>query len=554
MKNLKYIKLFEAFESVKLSKTLGFISKEARGTFISQLKSIADKMDLPYSKYSDDYFQYLPFKKALDLNKTIEDEPCDATSRSEFPQYSVDGETCQGGRLKRRWGAGIRSVVCPVCNGTGVKPKKYNEIKWIKFWFNKDGKYVLTTGTDGKSRNQIGNSGIPDVSHIIATSQDLSDYKEIKTISRSSQFLDYPNGTFIHIKIDNKILIGRIWNDRDRGRSFIIQDRADGSRPEYSNGWERYGPCGWDVTNGDYNSSVTPKVLLPKGVDETTDDERVDPYTWNSVIVLRNMTLSNYNDMKSRLSEAHFALVLDYLDLKKSEFKTKGQISSEREKSKKGATAFLSDEDIKKANIRKYSEELAKRIQITPELANIDSLIFRFFGQSKFGYYVLRGRHFGDFNSLITYIYRFLQPTTSEEDKADYQDSIVQYIKRKSEVNSDFNVDADRIVKSVFKNVSNEKKKLLPKLEELNKSILDRFKSFKIESIDDIELFFAKMESVRKIWKESDRFSNTRKLFYLIENMTDEYRVERYLSDFYDNQVESMINDIDRFIGIINKI
>ena len=551
MKNLKYIKLFEAFESVKLSKTLGFISKDARGTFISQLKSLADRMDLPYSKYSDDYFQYLPFKKALDLNRTIEDEPCDATSRGEFPQYSVEGETCQGGRLKRRWGAGIRSVVCPVCNGTGVKPKKYNEIKWIKFWFNKDGKYVLTTGTDGKSRNQISNSGIPDVSHITVTSQEISDYKEIKTISRSSQFRDFPNGTFIQIRINQITLIGRIWNDRDG--SFIIQNRADGSKPDYSNGWERYGPYSWNVSSGDY--STTPKILLPKDLDETFDnDEKVDPYTWNASMEMRNLTLNNYSDMRTRLSEAHFALVLDYLELKKSGFKTKGKISSEREESREGATALLSEEDIKKINIRKYSEELAKRIKITPELTNIDSLIFRFFGQSKFGYYVLRGRHFGDFNSLISCIYRFLEPTTSEEDKADYQDTIVQYIKRKSEVNTDFNVDADKIVKSVFKNVSAEKKKLLPKLEELNKSIFDRFKSFKIESIDDIELFFAKMESVRKIWKESDRFSNTRKLFYLIENMTDEYRVERYLNDFNDSQVESMIIDIDRFIRIINKI
>lgn len=551
MKNLKYIKLFEAFESVKLSKTLGFISKDARGTFISQLKSLADRMDLPYSKYSDDYFQYLPFKKALDLNRTIEDEPCDATSRGEFPQYSVEGETCQGGRLKRRWGAGIRSVVCPVCNGTGVKPKKYNEIKWIKFWFNKDGKYVLTTGTDGKSRNQISNSGIPDVSHITVTSQEINDYKEIKTISRTSQFRDFPNGTFIQIRINQITLIGRIWNDRDG--SFIIQNRADGSKPDHSNGWERYGPYSWNVSSGDY--STTPKILLPKDLDETADnDEKVDPYTWNASMEMRNLTLNNYSDMRTRLSEAHFALVLDYLELKKSGFKTKGKISSEREESREGATALLSEEDIKKINIRKYSEELAKRIKITPELTNIDSLIFRFFGQSKFGYYVLRGRHFGDFNSLISCIYRFLEPTTSEEDKADYQDTIVQYIKRKSEVNTDFNVDADKIVKSVFKNVSAEKKKLLPKLEELNKSIFDRFKSFKIESIDDIELFFAKMESVRKIWKESDRFSNTRKLFYLIENMTDEYRVERYLNDFNDSQVESMIIDIDRFIRIINKI
>lgn len=551
MKNLKYIKLFEAFESVKLSKTLGFISKEARGTFISQLKNIADKIDFPYSKYSDDYFQYLPFKKALDLNMTAEDTPCDATSRSEFPQYSVEGETCQSGKLKRRWGAGTRSVVCPVCNGTGVKPKKYNEVKWIKFWFNKDGKYVLTTGTDGKSRDQITNSGVPDVSHIVTTSQDINEYKVIKTISHKNQFSIFPNGTFIQIRIDSKTLIGRIWNDRGGG-SFIIQDRADGSKPDYSgNEWRRYGRYSWNVSSGDYLSS--PKILLPKDLD-ITDNEQIDPYTWNASIEMRNLSLNNYNDMRVRLSEAHFALVLDYLELKKSGFKTKGKISSEREESREGATALIDDDEIKKMNIRKYSEELAKRIKITPELTNISSLVFRFFGQSKFGYYVLRGRHFGDFDSILTYIYRFLKPTTSEQDKNEYQEAIVQYFKRKSEINGEFNINADKTLKDVFKDASSEKKKLLPKLEELNKAILDRFKSFKIESIDDIEVFFTKMESVRKIWKESERLPNTKKLFYLIEHMTDEYRVKRYLDDFYDSQVEYMIEDIDRFIRIINKI
>ena len=38
MKNLKYIKLFEAFESTKLSKTLGFIKD--KNLFIDHLKNI----------------------------------------------------------------------------------------------------------------------------------------------------------------------------------------------------------------------------------------------------------------------------------------------------------------------------------------------------------------------------------------------------------------------------------------------------------------------------------------------------------------------------------
>lgn len=551
MKDLKYIKLFEAFESIKLSKTLGFIDKDSKSKFLSQLKSIANNMDFPYSKYSDDYFQYLPFKKALDLNRTIEDEPCDATSRGEFPQYSVEGETCQGGRLKRRWGAGVRSVVCPVCNGTGVKPKKYNEIKWIKFWFNKDGKYILTTGTDGKIRDQVKTlSGIPNLAHITETPQDISDYNEIAIINRTSDFMTYPNGSFIHIKIDSKTLIGRLW--KNNGNAFIIQNRADGSRPDENDGWDRYGIYSWNVSSGDYQSSVTPKILIPKNIDVEDGDEKVDPYTWNALLDVNYMRLNNNSDMKNKLSEAHFSLVLDYLELKKSGFKTRSKTSGEREESREGATALLSDEDVKKTNINRYSEELAKRIQITPELNNIGNLVFRFFGHSKFGYYVLRERHFSDFNTVISYLYRYLT-ATSESDKKDYHDQVVYYIKRKSEINAGFNIDAEKILKDGFKKTSDDKKKLLPKLEELNKAIYDRFKSFELNSIDDMELFFSKMQSLRNIWRNSDRFQNTRKIFYLIENMTDEYRVERYLNDISDSQVDTIIHDLDRFISIVKK-
>lgn len=97
-KNLVYIKLFEAFESEKLSKTLKFIDKDSKSKFLSILKSIANSMDLPYSKYSDDYFQYLPFNKALQLNQRLEDEPCEGTSMEQFGnQYGIEGDKCDGG-------------------------------------------------------------------------------------------------------------------------------------------------------------------------------------------------------------------------------------------------------------------------------------------------------------------------------------------------------------------------------------------------------------------------------------------------------------------------
>ena len=66
MKNLQHLQLFEAFESTKLSKTLGFIKeKKDKEIFLEKIKNICQSIDFPYSKLSDEFFDYLPFKSAL---------------------------------------------------------------------------------------------------------------------------------------------------------------------------------------------------------------------------------------------------------------------------------------------------------------------------------------------------------------------------------------------------------------------------------------------------------------------------------------------------------
>jgi len=553
MSNLKYIKLFEAFESIKLTKTLGFIKKESKETFINQLKVIGNKIDFPLSKYSDDYFQYLPFKKALDLNQNLEDEPCDATSRDQFPQYAIAGETCKEGKLKRMWGSGTRSVVCPACEGTGIKKKTIFEIKWIKFWFNKDGKYITTTGTDGKVRSQISNKSefsLPDLSHIRETSQEITDYNEVTTIKSPSDFSKFANGTFVKITIDNKDLIGRIWNDGVS--SFIIQNRADGSSSDENSDWTMYGRYSWNVSQGDYRG--TPSILIPNSVEFSKNEEQVDPYTWNAPIEFRRLSLETDRNMKSKLSDAHFAIVLDYLELKKSDFKPKKEISSERGEQKLGATAFITDDEVKKANISRYIDAISKNIKISSDFSNMNNMVYRFFGLGNFGFYILRGRHFSDFNSLITYIYRFLKET-DESQKSNYYDNIINYIKRKSEVNTDFNMEVDNNIKGFYKNNTSEgKDKMMRKLQEINKVIIDKFKSSKIENIEDLEVFYQKIESVRNIWRNSERFEKSKKLYYVVENLSDDYRINRYMNEIYDSNVDEIIEELDRFIKVIQKM
>jgi hypothetical protein len=74
---------------------------------------------------SDEFFDYLPFNAALRKADIITDEPCDAKGIDSVErQYVIEGEDCQGGKVKRKWGDGIRTITCSVCNGTGVKPKR----------------------------------------------------------------------------------------------------------------------------------------------------------------------------------------------------------------------------------------------------------------------------------------------------------------------------------------------------------------------------------------------------------------------------------------------
>ena len=66
---MKYLKLFEAFQSKKLSKTLTFIKdKVSKDIFIKQIDQICKLLDFPNSELSDDYFQYHLVTWIFDLN------------------------------------------------------------------------------------------------------------------------------------------------------------------------------------------------------------------------------------------------------------------------------------------------------------------------------------------------------------------------------------------------------------------------------------------------------------------------------------------------------
>ena len=559
MKNIKSFKLFEAFKSDKLSKTLAFINKDSKGKFLEQLKTIANKIDLPYSEYSDDYFQYLPFRKALKLNQNINDAPCDAKSIDAFPDHYVPGAICGGtGRLDRKWGRTVRNVVCPVCNGTGVKPKTTFDIKWIKFWFSKDGEYVLTTATDGRIRNQSKTTSNY-VDQDANWSRNIDDYVETTSLSKND-IHSLPTGSYVRITLKNsgrlEELVGRIFKaDRPSSRTYIIQDSYDGSEPDFGD-WRKFGRCSWVVASGDEYTG-DPKLLIPKSKYKPSEiDTEPNAYEWNNLLNMRRMVIEDDYNMDKKLTNAHFALVLDYLDLKKSEYKRGIQLKDERGEARKGALALVPVGDIKTQNIERYLTTISKNLNISADLSNIDVMFKRILGYSQMGYYILQGRNAGDLDSFVSALYRFMSEKDPETVKY-YYSTCKNILERVLSKNMQYNKEVSVSIESIKKTLNEPSKQYLKpvfvKIEELNVFIADSIKNYKIETYEDLESLIVACSSIKSVWKNSDRFK-LRDIYYSVDNIKPPYRFMSYFEDINKSEVELYLNEIERFKKVVSRI
>jgi hypothetical protein len=549
---MKYIKLYEALESDKLSKTIGFIKeKEDRKRFLEDIKKVCNQIDYPYSKLSDDNFQYLPYKAALNVNAIVTDIPCDATSERAFPEYPVAGEVCNGGKIVRMWGTRRREVVCPICNGTGVKKTK-PEIKWIKFWFSAEGKYIATTAVDGQirkgSKRHVGGQSY------IGT-LNLSDYNEGNVVS----LRDLRDGDVALVSINRELTVCYIIKEYEK--TYAIQDRHSGSSPDNTprTVWQQYGSRSWAlVSSGDYEGQI--KLLLPKGKSEEIPVENEpDPITWNVFISLSRYGFDiSSKDVEDAIKDAHFAIVMDFGKIKASGFKTKSLIKGEREESREGASALMSDDDIRKENLKRYIDKISKSVDLSNGFSDITKILPRIFGGRLALVYTFRARNFDDFNYIIDDIFKFMKSTT-DSDKLRWANeatgTLNDVYKSNISNNKRYNNHLEFTRKEIERNNKSEYGKLLDKLMELSSKINTSILQKPVESLEDLELAYRKMKTLRDILR-SDRYL-IRRLDYFFERFTSDStdRTYRYLVEYVDeSDIDRYINDIDSLIKIVEKL
>ena len=544
MKNLKHIQIFEAFESKILSKTLGYINTSDKSSFMDRIKRLCKTIDFPLSKMSDEYFEYLPFKSALARAAMTGDEPCEATSNSEFPGFAVDGENCTNGKIKRQWGARTRDVVCPVCGGSGVKPKR-SEVKLVKFWFTSEGKWVATTLVDGITRAGKNKPGSK-------FSANYSDYTVGRSISDVNQL---GGGEMVSVVLGSDQVIAYIY--KERNRCYAIQDVKSGSSPSES-GWRKFGRYSWSLGYGEYSNLklVTPKV-------KAEDKEEVDPYTWNVGVDFSYSGIrpTPSTDVQSQIKDAHFGIVLDYGKLRKSEFETVQDTEASREIAKKGSKLDpdQSDEEIKKKNIERYVNLLSQKLDISDDIANCNRLITRSIGHKSALYIVYGSNIYSNLGSVIDYYIKFMS-ADDDRSKKNYAEEISDRTNDMFKFGMRKATQSDEIIKNIksrLKSANRDEKyfQVLDMTQKLSDAIYDNIKNFQINDIEDLEVVAQKISSIRNVLK-SDRYGLSRYFSYVVESIVSgrEDRAYSYITDNYYTDVDEVLQKLPRVIAVISKI
>jgi hypothetical protein len=545
MKNLKHIQIFEAFESKILSKTLGYINTSDKSNFMNRIKQLCKTIDFPLSKMSDEYFEYLPFKSALSRAAMTGDEPCEATSKSEFPGYAVAGESCKNGKIKRQWGARTRDVVCPVCGGSGVKPKR-SEVKLVKFWFTSEGRWVATTLVDGIIRAGKNKPGAK-------FSTNFSDY----TVGRAVSDLNQLNGgEMVSVLLGSgDQVIAYIF--KERNRYYAIQDVKSGSTPG-DNGWRKFGRYSWALGRGEYSNM---KLLTPKV--KVEDKEEVDPYTWNTGIDFSYSGIrpTPSTDVQTQIKDAHFGIVFDYGKLRKSEFETVQDTEASRQIAKKGSKLDpdQSDEAIKKKNIERYVNLLSQKLDISDDIANCNRLVTRSLGHKSALYIVYGSNIYSNLGSIIDYYIKFMSAST-DRDKKMYAEEISDRTNDMFKSGMKKAAQSDEIIKNIksrLKSSNRDEKyfQLLDLTQKLSDVIYDNIKNFQINDIEDLEVVAQKISSIRNVLK-SDRYGLSRYFGYVIDYISSgrEDRAYSYMTDNYYIDVDEILEKFPRIIAIISKI
>ena len=525
--------LFEAFDSVHLNKTMKFV-KDGKEEFLEMLNSIAEEIDLPLSKIDDSCLKYMSYKNAIKLKVNEEFEDC---------------SNCEGnGTIKRAWGRGFRNVQCTQCKGAGKSLKiREGDMKYFKFWFTKEGKYICTTGVDGKYQ--------PDKNDLSLYEKRVNITEDYKTMSEDELIKKYnlvSGQSKMSMSIEGKeSIIGTLYIEAGTYKQhYQINDIFGYNTPDGHNSCGRLDSYRRWSSLGSKALRIKQTIREFNAEVELLGEQRIDDLYWNIDLDIRFRKSPIKREL---IKDADFAIVLDFEEQSGKEFKKKTEIEGEREEAKKGATALMSNDDIKRMNIENYINKISN-IDLSTGLKGFIGKIPYIFGKNLCLHYIITETNIVEFSNIIESIYAYIKETDEYEKELISQNitSIIKEIYNEGELR---NKKIEKRIKIIKVDMNSDEKKfeisnLLNKIEETSKRIYESLLIREITCIEDMEILNFKIKGISNILNDRLSYSIKR----ILSNPINSYSDSAALSSLFDYIEDTNQSTKDRDLAILEQI
>ena len=341
-------------------------------------------------------------------------------------------------------------------------------------------------------------------------------------------------------------------------KAYMIQNLYSGSSSDISDPesklWRQFDKLSWVISSrGDFR---TIKAIKEKGGNKP---KQADPYTWNANVNLKNMNPMSSNNMKDRLKDAHFSLVLDYVRMK--EIMASGQIQDvevtkqKRETSREGALALEIPENIRRENYARYINKISSNIQVDENVSNLKRMFTRILGMDKAGFYILQGLRFDEMSNFLRRLSDFME--ASDDEKQDYLDRISSMIKSVMSGNANYSSNIVANLDYIIGLADTPKHtELVNKFIEVNRIICEKISNMKVESIEDLIVVYNKIRSIRFEYRDNPLFSKAKSasdVNYYLES-DDRDRCARILNRIRESDIDLILKNFDSFIKFIQKL
>ncbi len=529
---MKYLKLFEGFESNRISSILSFLNKKLNRNnydkFLKDLKILSKKYDFPLSTLNDEEIDYVVVNKAL----------------------QIKGEAM---------------------NPSGIYA--------IKYWFSIEKGYLCQTGVGNKDMNfrefEKIEQGTLNSEHI----KYLYDRYKLTGVITPCNFKNLVDGDKIVMVCNDSfngnsesLVYGEIYIDRNDGEYYLFQNSFEGCYPNdgymlpgYEYSWSLGSLNG---ENGDHCmiNKIIPddKPLRLKDSNKEEEKESVWDFNlplYNNHPINLEIWQHKYKETLSLAKDANFAIILYLDDVLVKDLSTE-EISKERKESRKDSLALIKNEDIKKENIKRYLEKLFDRLGIQKdkqELKNLNTIV----KSAIVGKYFLLSTYSSYFISKLIDFITSLYKVMSKYDEQYYFSNLVEIfkkIKSKSlEENSNYSTNI-KYLKSLNRNkieINNVNKMndILEIILRIGKSVSDEFSDREINTIEDLKSVQLQLRLISDL-SQDDIF----KLSSFPYNILDSLRMSKQDVEYYINRVtynddnfQSDIKKLNNLEKLINK-